>query len=259
MAGLRSIVQRLRPRPRPIPDAHWRAALRTTPYARALPLQERQRLRELTAQFLRAKTFEPAAGIAITEAMRVRIALRACVPILHLGLDYYSGWSAVVLYPGDFRVRDTYMDEAGVEHHEIQDLCGQSMARGPMVLSWETIRAENPARGQDLVVHECAHKLDALNGAPDGFPPLHPDMQPREWTRTFRAAYDRLRGEVDAGRDTRLDPYAAADPAEFFAVLSEAFFTAPQPVYRDFPAVYDQLRLFYRQDPYGVIPTARGP
>jgi len=26
------------------------------------------------------------------------------------------------------------------------------------------------------VIHEFAHKLDMLNGAPDGFPPLHREM-----------------------------------------------------------------------------------
>jgi len=47
----------------------------------------------------------------------------------------------------------------------------------------------------------------------------------------------------------RIDPYAAENPAEFFAVTSEYFFSAPDVLHRAFPEVYAQLADFYRQDP----------
>ena len=37
-------------------------------------------------------------------------------------------------------------------------------------------------------------------------------------------------------------------------MLSEYFFEAPHWVARDYPAVYAQLRLFYRQDPAARLP-----
>ena len=49
--------------------------------------------------------------------------------------------------------------------------------------------------------------------------------------------------------ETIIDPYAAESPAEFFAVMSEAFFEIPQVVQSEYPAVYAQLGLFYKQDP----------
>jgi len=63
--------------------------------------------------------------------MRTRIALHACLPILNLGLDYYADWSSIVIYPGDSRrctMNTRY--EHGVVHHEIMDLCGQSLSHG---------------------------------------------------------------------------------------------------------------------------------
>lgn len=184
--------------------------------------------------------------------MRAGIALRACVPILRLGLEFYAGWNEIVIYPGDFRVHNEYTDDAGVVHREVLELCGESLSRGPMVLSWEAIAAGvGASTDHDLVIHECAHKLDILNGAADGFPLLHSNMEARAWTREFCAAYDHLRAELDAGRALRLDPYAATDPAEFFAVASETFFTAPALLCTDYPAIYAQLRGFYRQDPLG--------
>jgi len=42
-----------------------------------------------------------------------------------------------------------------------------------------------------------------------------------------------------------IDPYAAESPAEFFAVLSEAFFEVPHTLLREYPEVYRQLAEFY--------------
>lgn len=238
----------------PLPEGLWRAALAATPYAGALPQPQQERLRALAGEFLRAKSFEGAAGLEITDRMRAVIALKACLPALELGLDYYDGWTSIVIYPGDFRVHEEYEDESGVVHRGLADLCGESLERGPMVLSWEAI-AHPPAPDQDLVIHECAHKLDTLNGPADGFPPLPADMDMRAWARDFMRAYDTLLRALDEGRGTHLDPYAETDPAEFFAVASETFFTAPAILYDDFPDVYGQLRRFYRQDPYPLLKT----
>lgn len=233
-------------------DAHWHAALNATPYAGRLAPNDRRRLRTLTEQFLAAKTFEGAAGLEVTSAMCALIALRASLPVLHLGLDWYEGWSGIVVYPADFRVHEEYEDEIGVVHRGQADLCGQSIARGPMVLSWEAVE-HPPALDQDLVIHECAHKLDTLNGPADGFPPLSAGMSRSEWTRDFTAAFEALGEQLDRNEEPRLDPYAAADPSEFFAVACETFFTQPTILVEDFPIVYRQLRQFFRQDPYGNI------
>lgn len=230
----------------------WRTALDATPHAARLPPDGRQQLRALTEQFLAVKTFEGAAGLEVTSAMRALIALRACLPVLHLGLDWYEGWSGIVVYPADFRVHEEYEDDIGVVHRGQADLCGQSIARGPMVLSWEAIE-HPPAPDQDLVIHECAHKLDTLNGPADGFPPLPPGLSGPDWTRDFTAAFEALGGQLDRNEEPRLDPYASSDPSEFFAVACETFFTQPAILYEDFPAVYRQLRNFFRQDPYGHI------
>ena len=249
-----NLYRRWRAKRSAVPEALWTRTLRSSPYAQTLPAGERQRLREIAARFLATKSLEGAAGVAVTAVMRARIALHACLPILNLGLDYYSGWVSIVIYPGDFRVPGEYVDELGVVHRGMMDLCGQSMAQGPMVLSWEAMQEEDRAPSdRDLVIHECAHKLDVLNGNANGFPPLHADMNPREWSQDFQAAYERLCDTVETNRSDRIDPYAAENPAEFFAVTSETFFTAPHLVRDEFPAVYAQLQRFYRQDPYRLL------
>ena len=252
--GLKKIYRRWRSAENALPDALWSKTLRTSAYARALPKAEQARLRELSSRLLASKSFEGALGVTVNNAMRARIALHAGIPVLNLGLDYYAEWMAVVIYPGDFRVHDEYMDEHGVVHREMTDLCGQSLSQGPIVLSWETILEEDKFPSDyNLVIHECAHKLDVLNGAANGFPPLHSDMQARAWARDFHDAYRRLCAAHDAKKPCHIDPYATEDPAEFFAVMTETFFTKPRLIYQDFPAVYTQLRNFYRQDPLKIL------
>jgi len=49
--------------------------------------------------------------------------------------------------------------------------------------------------------------------------------------------------------DGVIDGYGGTNPAEFFAVVSELFFSGPQLLAEAHPALYDCYRRFYRQDP----------
>jgi Mlc titration factor MtfA (ptsG expression regulator) len=224
-----------------IDDALWDQATHGLAF---LPRSEK--LRELALLFLAEKQFAGAHGLEVTDAMRVSIAAQACLPILELGLDWYRGFTGIVVYPGDFRVSRSHTDEHGVVHEWDDELAGEAMPGGPVVLSWDAT-ANDPYI--NVVIHEFAHKLDMLNGEADGLPPLHADMDRAAWAAAFKEAYEGFCDAVERGKETWLDPYAAEHPSEFFAVLSEAFFEDPAQTRRRYPDVYDQLRLFYRQDP----------
>lgn len=224
-----------------IDDALWRRATRGLAF-----LPDSPKLRELALLFLAEKQFAGAHGLEVTDAMRVSIAAQACLPILELGLDWYSGWTGVVVYPGDFRVRRETVDEAGVVHEWDDELAGEAMPGGPVVLSWDAA-ANDPAI--NVVIHEFAHKIDMRNGEADGVPPLHPGMDRRAWREALEDAYEGFCDAVERGKDTWLDPYAAEHLSEFFAVITEAFFEDARETRRRYPAVYEQLKRFYRQDP----------
>jgi len=55
--------------------------------------------------------------------------------------------------------------------------------------------------------------------------------------------------DTAADRPTLLDKYGATNPAEFFAVATEYFFEQPHRLKEKHPELYEELRLFYRQDP----------
>lgn len=232
-----------------LPDDLWRHVVAGLWFLHGLSNAELRRLRECVTLFLHAKQISGAHGLVVTGEMRLMIAAQACILILNLDLDYYDGWVEIIVYPGEF-VRDyEYVDEDGVAHHAHESASGESWLGGPVILSWEDAVAAEPDAGYNVVIHEFAHKLDMLNGDANGFPPLHADMSREAWSNAFSRAYADFCSRVDANEATTLDSYAAEDPAEFFAVMSEAFFQAPLVVRTDYPAVYEQLALFYRQDP----------
>ncbi len=212
---------------------------------------ERAHLRELTILFLQRKALSGAQGLEVTPEMALAVAAQACVLILELGLDYYDGWVEIVIYPGAFRVARETADEAGVVSREEQRLSGESWSRGPVILSWDEVAADlaESRSGRNVVIHEFAHKLDMLNGDANGMPPLHSSMVREQWTDVFSNAFEHLQHQLECHHHPDIEPYAATNPAEFFAVVSEYFFTDPKLLRQRFPAVYRQLMLFYRQNP----------
>ena len=244
-----------------IDDALWDRVVARLPFLAGLSADETRRLRELTVLFLHEKEMAGVGGLVLTDEIRVAIAVQACLPVLNLGLDFYDGWVGVVVYPGEFRVRRQELDEDGVMHEWDDELSGEALPGGPVALSWEdivigTAPAEDGGEaGYNVVIHEFAHKIDMLKGEADGFPRPHPDMDAGVWTRTLESAYARFVGMVDRERETLLDPYGAEHPAEFFAVASETFFTDPHALKAEFGGVYEQLKLFYRQDPAARLPA----
>lgn len=212
-----------------------------------LGLEDRKRLRVLARQFLAEKEFHGAQGFVLTDEVVLCIALQACLLILNLDLAAYRGWVGVVVYSGDFLIPREVTDEAGVVHEYDEPALGEAWPGGPVVLSWS--EDSEDAGGANVVIHEFAHKLDMLNGVVDGRPLLPEGLDPIAWSADIEAARASVARLVTRGLPTYLDPYAAEDAAEFFAVASEAFFDDPRGLQRAHPKVYELLARFYRQDP----------
>ena len=243
---IQSLLRWLRPAPRPIPEPLWRHACARAAWLHALSAPRRARLRTLAERFLHEKTLTPMGGLVLSDEDVVLLAALCCLPLLQIGEVGLQGWSQLILYPEAFRVQRTHVDAAGVLHEWDDELIGESWDNGPLILSWADILADlqAPHEGFCVAVHEMAHKIDALDGAMDGTPPL-PRAWQRQWADDFQRAYDAFRAQVDAGAQTLIDPYAAEAPEEFFAVASEYHFSAPDLLAEAMPAVAAHLQRFY--------------
>lgn len=233
-----------------ITSNEWDRAIDALPLLARLAPPARAQLQTLATIFLHEKNFRAAGGAVVDDTTKRAIALQAVLPVLALDLDYYADWREIVVYPDAFVPAREFVDEAGVVHSERHPMIGEAWLQGPIVLAANEALRGGAEDGVNVVLHECAHKLDMLNGDANGFPPLHRDMSGRAWTQAFADAYAHLCAEVDAGHDdTAIDPYASESPGEFFAVTTEYFFEMSAVLKRTYPAVYTQLAQFYRQDP----------
>ncbi|SDT21053.1 hypothetical protein SAMN05216421_3162 [Halopseudomonas xinjiangensis] len=238
-----------------IPDALWLEALGDWAVYRRYAPDTQARLRELALRLVLRKHVIAAGELDISDAMRLRIAGMAAVPVLELGLDWYDGWQTLIIYDGPFIAEHSWQDEYGIVHEELSERSGEAWYRGPVVLSWEDVLASG-RNGFNVVVHELSHTLDMRREGANGAPPLHAGMDPAAWKRDMQAACDDLARRSEAGEALPVDEYALEDPAEFFAVLSETFFETPEALKAAWPTIYQHLADFYRQDPLAQI--ARG-
>jgi hypothetical protein len=234
--------------PPSVSEADWCNALALLLFAR-LDETEKNRLRALAERLIREKTFSVAAGAEIDGAACAAIAAQAALPVLNLDLAHYGSWQEIIVYPAEFVPEREEMDEAGVVHHVRHPMSGEAWEGGPVVLSLQDVAWSGLCDGYNVVIHEFAHKLDMANGAANGLPRLHSGLSAEEWAAAFAPAFEDFCRRADVGEETALDPYAAESPAEFFAVLTEYFFELPEALHQSYPAVYDLMRRYYRQDP----------
>ena len=232
-----------------IDDGLWQRTLDHNPVLVGLSEDERSRLHERVALFLHAKQIHGAAGLEPDEEMNLTIAVQACILTLNLPADWYDGWVEIIVYPDEFVPNVQWQDEFGIVHEGREVHSGEAWLHGPVILSWTDI-AHGGTDGVNVVIHEFAHKIDMLDGVANGCPPLHTQMSRERWSAVFGSAYRDFCAKVDKKISITIDPYGAESPAEFFAVMSEAFFEMPEAVRSPYPDVYQQLVTFYRQDPY---------
>ena len=234
----------------PIAHALWHSQTQKIQVLNGLDAVQMAHLRELTTWFLAHKSITGVQGLTVTPAMQIAVAAQACLLILDLDLDYFDGWVEVILYPGAFHVNHPQTDAVGLVHQQDSVLSGESWLRGPVILSWDDVERDtyHHQSGHNVVLHEFAHKLDGRNGAANGMPPLRSNMHRAHWADALNHAFEALRQHLAAGESTSINPYAATNPAEFFAVVSEYFFTAPNLLKNHYPDVYQQLALFYQHN-----------
>ena len=235
-----------------IDDALWRRIVADSDLFDGLDPAALERVRDLATRFIVEKKFFGARGFFVDDTVRTAIAAQACRLVVNLGFDYLAACRTVIVYEGGFVAEREVEDEDGIVHTGREELDGEAAHGGAVVLAWDEAR---PRRNEpdyfptNVVVHEFAHKLDELSGHHNGLPPLPNSMSDGRWPETFSAAYASLCDSVERDLAPPIDDYAASDPAEFFAVAVETFFTGPDILADGFPQVYALLTELFREDP----------
>jgi Mlc titration factor MtfA (ptsG expression regulator) len=229
----------------PLPEEARAAIEGNVPAVASLPADLRARLDGLVNAFVAEKEFVGCNGLVVTDEMRATIAALACMLVLGRR-GHYDRLHSILVYPTAFWVEDEVEDEAGVVERRRRVLSGEAWDESRIILSWEDVQeaARFPGEGYNVALHEFAHYLDA-----EGRGPATAARPLTEWAAALAGEYESLLDEVDAGRHTFLDPYAAEDEAEFFAVASEDFIERPAALRAAHPQLYGLLQEFYGLDP----------
>jgi len=239
----------LRRRPFPL---EWRTIIeKNVPYLAGVPSEDREEIAGHIQVFLDEKRFEGCGGLEITDEIRVTIAAQACVLLLHRRATYFPNLVSILVYPTAYLVPAGPGMSDGRPNNPAQARLGESWARDVLVLAWDSVisGASDIHDGHNVVLHEFAHQLDQESGTGDGAPVLPRRSMYVAWARVLGHDFDELVRNTQHHHRTLIDHYGATNPAEFFAVATEAFFEKPRQLRAKHSALYLELQQFYCQDP----------
>lgn len=213
-------------------------------FYRALDPEGRERFRNMVKVFLDET---PITGIRtdVDTTTRALVAASAIIPIFGFDDWEYSGLGEVLIYPNAFG--EDYSTEG--ENDQIQrrtlGMIGVGHLSGVMILSKPDLLSgfANPEDKRNVGIHEFAHLVDKADGSVDGLPPGVNFSTAGPWIQWIG---EELKNKP-AGRH-HIDDYAYTNEAEYFAVLTEYFFEAPDVLQSKAPKIYDMMQQMYRQN-----------
>lgn len=236
--------RRLLAQVRPDRFDRWSAAhVRPWPRLRAA---QQERLQQIAWILFHERRFEATRGLELTDEMKWVIAGNAALMLLGVSDYYFDGVPTILIQPETFvlpqKDRWTVKQVASA---------GAAWQHGPLVFSWADCQTGSPLRrhGRNVIIHEFAHHLDGLDGEMGGL--IHwptADLADR-WHELLTKELADLQTQIRSGQRTFLDPYAATNPAEFFAVVSEYFFEDPSGLGVHHPELFEMLTKFYHLEP----------
>jgi MtfA peptidase len=259
-AQLQAVLKR-----RAIEPALWNQTLRALPFIAGLPSADLAHLRILASLFLDRKEFSGAHGLQVSDAQAVMVAAQACLPILHiapkerpdLALAWYDSFVGIVLHAGEVRAQREWVDEDGVAHSGSEDLTGEALEGGPLMLAWSDVQAagELAREAYNVVIHEFIHVMDLRDGVANGCPPMPPEQR-RQWLAVMQEEYERFVQDHDmwqrfgslpnSATQPLLDAYGSTSIDEFFPVAAEAYFTQREAFAQRHPELLAVFDGFFR-------------
>src|SRR5437762_9843140 len=252
MLGFFKDRHRKRLKARPVRNEWLKSIKHRVAFFTRLSASDQAELLDHVQILLAEKNFEGCAGQEITDEIRVTIAVQACLLLLHRKTDYFPHLLTILVYPSTYMVDEKRHLEGPVwEEGRMARLGETGRQLGTLVLAWDAAKsgAADPTDGKNVVLHEFAHQLDFENHAEDGTPALATREQQLSWHQVMRTEFALLRAADETGIPTLLDTYGATNPAEFFAVSTEAFFERPYALRARHPKLYAELQSYFRQDP----------
>ncbi len=210
-------------------------------FFQSLDAQAQQLFVERVHYFLATTRISAEKGAAVTDVDKVLVAASATIPLFHFDRWSYENLDEVIIYPGTFN--EKY--DVAAEDKNILGMVGDGVLNRKMILSLASLRAGFASTASsNTAIHEFVHLIDKADGDIDGIPSyLIPKGLVEPWVQEMHKTISMIRHNQSDIRD-----YAATNPAEFLAVLSEYFFQKPKLLQQDHPALFAILDEIYNRD-----------
>jgi Mlc titration factor MtfA (ptsG expression regulator) len=223
------------------PD-EWKKILeKDVAYYRALS-EDKKRLFETEIQIFLHETRITGIKCEVDDRTMILAAASAEIPVFAFEDWEYNNLGEILIYPGAF-TKDFRTEGEG---RNVWGMVGTGVMQGIMILSKPALLGgfENAQDKQNVGIHEFAHLLDAADGVYDGVPRAfleHKYIAP--WLAIMHYETQRIHSG-----ESKMNPYAATAPEEFFAVATEYFFEHPEVMHQRKPELYELLCKVFQQD-----------
>ena len=230
---------------------HWQATVhRRLPFFEKLSDAEQKQLQDMIKLFVAKKYYYGCGGLEINDDIRVTIAAEACLLLLNRKTGVYPSLKHILVYPSAFKVDRQQHNQDGTVSHKNSGLLGESWDTSKVILSWDSVEhgIQNFNDGHNVVLHEFSHQLDSQSGSANGAPLLKKNSY-QLWAKVLTKEFKALVKASEEHNKAVMDYYGATNPAEFFAVATEAFFEKPQQMSNKHPELYNEFKTYYCVDP----------
>jgi len=207
-------------------------------FYKKLATADKDIFRKRVLYFLRRTKISAEKGAVVTVTDKVLVAASATIPLFHFKNWAYENLDEVLIYPDFFT--EKFDTQEG--HRNVAGMVGSGALNHKMILSQPALRAgfKKNADG-NTAIHEFVHLIDKADGAIDGIPEY---LIPKELIQPWLHEMNKTIREIRT-TDSDIRDYAATNPAEFLAVISEYFFEKPQLLKEDHPKLYALLDEIY--------------
>ncbi|HEX5655127.1 MAG TPA: M90 family metallopeptidase [Chitinophagaceae bacterium] len=225
-----------------IPDSYKIILAQQVEFYKLLDEEKKKEFENRLMQFL-SKVRITGVKTVVEDLDKVLIASSAIIPIFAFPEWEYINLNEVLLYPDAF---NQDFEQHGAER-SIAGIVGEGAYEDVMILSQLELREGflNKTGKTNTAIHEFVHLVDKTDGSTDGIPE---SILSRQYILPWLELMQRKIKQV-AGQRSDIDPYAATNPAEFLAVVSEYFFERPDLLKTRQPELYELLATIFRQKP----------
>ena len=220
-------------------------------FYRALIATEKVRFEQQVQVFL-ARTRITGVQTEVDDPTRLLVAASALIPVFGFPDWEYRNLGEVLIVPDAWTL-------AQAPNQEVKPLKGTLLGSVQGFQNQHYVRLSKASLeqgfrdGQDrqnVGIHEFAHLLDEADGVIDGLPKA---ALPPELLQPWATVMQREIAAIQVGK-SEINPYAATNEAEFFAVVTEYFFEKPEKLQEHHPELYELLTRAFQQNPQKRFP-----